>query len=415
MSESPVVTTRRNFWTAAYALTLALWASSAPSIIYPLYGARWHLSTVVTTSIFAVYPLVLVVMLMIFGNVSDRIGRRGAILLGLGFLLIGTVAFAVAPSVPLVFVGRVLQGIGVGLVIGSAGAALVDYNPYSARIPGPLNSATQSAGMTFALLVGSLLVQFGPNPLHLSYWVLAAALLAGGVLTWLLPRHNPDAVEARGPWRPQGLRVPRGLGRVYAIAGVSVCTGFGVGAVFLSMGADVAQDVLGSSNVLVNGLTLCFSTALVTLGAWIASRVGTRRSIAAGSALAILGLVALVGAALSHTLILFVVACVCTGPSVGLVMAGGVGLASASAHPRHRAQLISAVFLVGYTVQGGVALAGGVIATTSGLTLAIVWVAVVMSLFGVAAIVLAISARGVTAPSTVAEGAAEPTRSLSAG
>jgi MFS family permease len=371
-----------------------------------LYGARWHLPTVVTTAIFSVYPLVLVVMLIIFGNVSDVIGRRRAILLGLGFLFAGTVAFAVAPSVALVFGGRVLQGIGVGLVIGSAGAALVDYNPYGDRVPGPLNSATQSAGMTFALLIGSLLVQFAPDPLHLSYWVLAAALLAGWVLASFLPRHNSDAVEVHGRWRPQGLRVPHGLGRVYAVASVSVCTGFGVGAVFLSMGADVAQGVLHSDNVVVNGMTLCFSTALVTLGAWIASRVGTRRSIAAGAVLAILALTALVGAALSHALPLFVVACACTGPGVGLVMAGGVGLASTSAQPRHRAQLISAVFLVGYTVQGGVGLAGGAIASTGGLTTAIIWVAIIMSVFSVTAMILALTTRSTTPRSTIATGSA---------
>jgi MFS family permease len=407
MSDSSVVTTRRNFWTAAYVLTLALWASSAPSIIYPLYGTRWHLPTVVTTSIFSVYPLVLVVVLIIFGNVSDVIGRRGAILLGLGFLFAGTVAFAVAPSVALVFGGRVLQGIGVGLVIGSASAALVDYNPYSARVPGPLNSATQSAGMTFALLIGSLLVQFAPDPLHLSYWVLAAALLAGWVLASFLPRHNSDAVELHRQWRPQGLRVPPGLGRVYGVASVSVCTGFGVGAVFLSMGADVAQDILDSDNVVVNGLTLCFSTALVTLGAWIASRVGARRSITTGAVLAILALTALVGAALSHALILFVVACACTGPGVGLVMAGGVGLASAAAQPRQRAQLISAVFLAGYTVQGSVGLGGGAIASTSGLATAITSVAVIMGVFSVIAMILALTIRSVTPQSTVATGSAQ--------
>jgi hypothetical protein len=63
--------------------------------------------------------------------------------------------------------------------------------------------------------------------------------------------------------------------------------------------------------------------------------------------------------------------------------------------------LISAVFLVGYTVQGGVGLAGGAIASTGGLTTAIIWVAVIMSVFSLTAMILALTAR-----STVATGSA---------
>ena len=43
---------RGSFWAAASVLALCLWASGAPSTLYPSYAAEWDLSPVVTTSIF---------------------------------------------------------------------------------------------------------------------------------------------------------------------------------------------------------------------------------------------------------------------------------------------------------------------------------------------------------------------------
>jgi MFS family permease len=46
---------------------------------------------------------------------SDQIGRRTAMLLGLSASLVGTLLFAVSPDVWWVFAGRVFMGVGVGL------------------------------------------------------------------------------------------------------------------------------------------------------------------------------------------------------------------------------------------------------------------------------------------------------------
>jgi hypothetical protein len=44
---------------------------------------QWELTPTVTTAPFAVYPAALVVMLIVFGNVSDYTGRLPAILIGM--------------------------------------------------------------------------------------------------------------------------------------------------------------------------------------------------------------------------------------------------------------------------------------------------------------------------------------------
>jgi len=71
------------FWVAASTIVITLWTSAAPALTYPLYAVTWDLTPTVTTALFAVYPAALVVMLVVFGNVSDYTGRRPTILVGM--------------------------------------------------------------------------------------------------------------------------------------------------------------------------------------------------------------------------------------------------------------------------------------------------------------------------------------------
>src|SRR5712664_1337043 len=111
---SLVLGRRASFWVSAGVVTHIFWTSAAPAMTYRLYAEQWHLTATVTTGIFAVYPIVVVAVLVGFGDLSDHIGRRLVMLLGLAASLIGTLLFAVAPDVLWLFAGRALAGVGVG-------------------------------------------------------------------------------------------------------------------------------------------------------------------------------------------------------------------------------------------------------------------------------------------------------------
>jgi MFS family permease len=70
-------------------------------------------------------------------------------LLGLGASLIGTLLFAVAPDVLWLFAGSVLMGIGVGLTVGTAPAALVDFSAEGqSKRAASVTTAAQAFGFT---------------------------------------------------------------------------------------------------------------------------------------------------------------------------------------------------------------------------------------------------------------------------
>src|ERR1700738_4493426 len=119
---------RTSFWVAAGVVAHTLWTSAAPAMTYPLFAEEWHLTHTVTTAVFAIYPIVVAAVLVGFGDVSDYVGRRTAILWALGASLFGHLVFALAPDVLWLFAGRAFMGIGVGLTAGPSTAALVEFS-----------------------------------------------------------------------------------------------------------------------------------------------------------------------------------------------------------------------------------------------------------------------------------------------
>ena len=184
---------RASFWVAASVVVHTLWTSAAPAMTYPLYASEWHLTPVVTTGIFAVYPLMVVSVLLSFGDISDYIGRRIAMLLGLGASLVGVLLFAIAPNVYWIFVGRAFMGVGVGLSAAPSAAAMVEFSPAGQsgprrfdhhRCPGP--------GLALAMLVGGALIAYAPLPTRLNFWVLFVFLAMVFSATWFLPASLPE-------------------------------------------------------------------------------------------------------------------------------------------------------------------------------------------------------------------------------
>ncbi|BAW06129.1 conserved hypothetical protein [Nocardia seriolae] len=66
------------FWLLAVALGLLLFASAAPSPMYPVYQQMWHYSSLVSTGVYAANAIALLVTLLFDGSLSDHIGPQPA-------------------------------------------------------------------------------------------------------------------------------------------------------------------------------------------------------------------------------------------------------------------------------------------------------------------------------------------------
>ncbi|ARC56620.1 Bacillibactin exporter [Frondihabitans sp. 762G35] len=400
---------RLAFWTCAAVLALALWTSGAATPVYPLYSADWHLTPILTTSIFAVYPLVLVVVLLVFGDLSDTVGRRASILLGVAAQIVGVVLFAVAPDVVWVLVGRAFMGLGVGLALSPATAKMIDIaGPAASARTGAISTASTATGLVFATLVGGALVQYAPFPLHLTYWVLLGAELVVLVLVWRLDR---DRDPAAGRWRPRGISVPRSLWGAVVAAAVCVSASYALGGVVMSLGASIGKQLIGTDDAFVTGSILALSMVVIGVVALVSRRIPL--VVATPIALVATGLAftALVAAASTRSLALFLVFCVFAGVGYSLFFAAGLQIVGRFAPAHHRAGTLSAVYLAAYLVQGASALWLGAEATAGGLQRAVdLGAPVIVALAAVALVfvlLLARSSRGGAASSAAGEAASE--------
>lgn len=93
--------------------------------------------------------------LVVFGDMSDRIGRRAIFVANLMFFVVFSIVSAFVQSVPQLFVARFLVGVGVGMDIPTSAAYLAEIAPrqHRGRIAGSLLNITWILGAMTSNLV----------------------------------------------------------------------------------------------------------------------------------------------------------------------------------------------------------------------------------------------------------------------
>src|SRR6202163_377711 len=393
MGSFPTLGRRASFWLAAAVVVHTLWTSAAPSMTYPLYASEWGLTHTATTAIFAVVPIVVVAGLLFSGGISDYIGRRSTILIGLSSSLLGAALFSVAPSVLWVFVGRAFIGLGVGLCAGPAAAALLEFSALGEETrASSINTLAQAVGIVLATIVGGALIQYAPYPTHLNFWVLLVVLAILFAFAWFLPRTVSN--KAAGRWQPKLPSIPRGIRKIFAASAIAAGSGYVIGGLMMSLGAQIAHDLVGSDNVLVNGVAIALFAVAAGVVTIPGRRLTSRVAITVGGISSIVGTALLALSTARHALPIFVAAATAGGMGFSLMYLGGLGLINANAPADRRGGVLSALYSVAFTMQAVVVLLLGATATTWGLGLAVDLGAVAIAVLSICTIGLALSLKG---------------------
>jgi MFS family permease len=112
--------------TASFALGLVFMSATIPTPLYPLYQKAFGLSGLTLALVYAVYALGNLAVLIVFGGLADRIGRRRTILAAVVLTLASAVTFSAATGVIWLFIGRFLSGLGTALAAGAATVWITD-------------------------------------------------------------------------------------------------------------------------------------------------------------------------------------------------------------------------------------------------------------------------------------------------
>jgi MFS family permease len=220
----PELGRRGGFAVVALTLAVAMLSTTLPTPLYALYRERFGLSELLITVIFATYATGVIASLLLFGRLSDQIGRRRVLLPGLVLSALSAAAFLLANGLALLIVGRILSGLSAGIFTGTATATLVDLASAERRARATLVATIANiGGLGCGPLLAGVLSQWAPSPLRLTFWVDLALLVPAAIGIYAMP--EPVAPTNIPRLRPQALTIHRELRATFTQAALAAFAG----------------------------------------------------------------------------------------------------------------------------------------------------------------------------------------------
>ncbi|MBX7433411.1 MFS transporter [Mycobacterium sp. Y57] len=360
----------------AYAFTAVMAGTTLPTPMYALYAEHMDFGVLTTTVIYATYAGGVLFALLAFGRWSDALGRRPVLLAGVVFAVASALVFLAADSVPQLLVGRVLSGLSAGLFTGTATAAVIEAAPPAwGHRAAAVATVANIGGLGAGPVLAGLLVQYAPQPLHLSFVVHLALATLAGVAVLLVPETSPRT----GRLGVQRLSVPAQARGVFVIAGLAAFAGFAVLGLFTAVAPSFLAQIVGVGNHAVAGL-MAGAIFVASAGAQIATtRTDPARAVALGCAILVAGMVILAAALQFTSLTGLIAAALVSG--IGQGISFGRGLAAVAEHTPvdRRAEVSSTYFVVAYVALSLPVVGEGLAAQAWGLRTAGVTFAVAVA------------------------------------
>jgi len=360
------MSSRAGFAAAGFALAVAMLGTTLPTPLYGLYRQRFGFSELVITVIFATYATGVIASLVLFGRLSDQIGRRRMLLPGLALSALSAVCFLTANGLPLLLVGRVLSGLSAGIFTGTATATLVDLAPPDRRGRATLMATMANIGAlgTGPLLAG-LLSQWAGSPLRLAFWVDLALIVPAAIGIWAMP--EPIARTSHPRLRPQLPTVPREMRSTFTQAALAAFAGFAVLGLFTAVAPDFLAQGLGVTSTALVGLVVFAVFAASAAGQVILQFIPERVGIPAGPGALIAGMGFLALGLSVSSLTLLVLAGLIAGFGQGLSFRAGLASVNEQSPAAQRGGVASSFFIVMYVAISLPVIGEGVLAQEIGL------------------------------------------------
>jgi predicted MFS family arabinose efflux permease len=354
-------------------------ASAAPTPLYASYQKAWGFSALTTTVVFGIYAVSFLGALLTVGRLSDHIGRRPVLLLGIAGQVLALMVFADAHSVTALLVARIIQGIAAGTALGAIGAGMLDIDQTRGAVA---NATAPGLGTASGALLAAFAVQWLPSPTRLVYVVLAGVLLAQAIGVWWLPETSP---RAPGAWRslvPQ-IALPSQTRRPMLAAAPVLFAVWALGGFYASLGPSLIDHLVGSASVIDAGLGLGVLTGVGALTTYVLRARPASRVMLIGTGSLIAGVAVVLLSLWADSAQGFFVGTAVAGVGFGAGFQGGIRLVAPLAHPDQRAGVMSVLFTVSYlglgipAVAAGLAVVkgGGLVATSYEYGLAVILLA----------------------------------------
>lgn len=340
---------RLGFLAATAALVAVFAASGAPIPLYERYRLEDGLTTGDLSVAAVAYFVAVMITLVVFGRLSDYLGRRVVSLAAVALAAAGCLVLLNVHGLPTLMAGRVLQGLACGLGSSAIAAYIVDTAPARPRwVAATTAAGAPLTGLTVGAVGSGALAEYGPAPEHTSYLAALAILAAAAVLVLLA---RPDPVRRKrgvaGSLRPR-VSLPATARRLIPAAIAVFCATWALGGFYQAFSPTISAQNLGTGNVLVAGIVFASFMAPYALGGPLTGRLAPRTAqrgaivvFAVAAAGIVLGLQ--VGA-----VVVVIVCGIVAGSAQGAAFTATVRALLARTGPGERAGLMASVYVFSY-------------------------------------------------------------------
>ncbi len=270
------------------AITLGLLSAIGPFAIdmylpaLPAIGRNLQAGTGAVQMSLTAFFIALSLGQSIYGPLSDMIGRKAPLYLGLTLFSIGSIGCALAPSIEVLIGFRFVQGIGAcaGMVIPRAIVRDLHTGVDATRLMSLL-MLVFSISPILAPLTGSFVIQLGGW--RAVFWVVLAAAVVGCLILSTVTETRPSSARVntsiRGVFMGYGL-----LLRDRHFLGLALIGAFGISSFFVYL-SNSPFVLIEHYHLSPRLYSVYFSAnaasffAMAQLNAWLASRFGLRRLV----------------------------------------------------------------------------------------------------------------------------------------
>jgi len=360
---TPLLGRRAAFTLLASAALTLLASSSVPTPLYATYQARWGFSDLTVTVIFGVYAVAVLASLLIFGSLSDHIGRRPLLIAGLGLQVLVMLIFAFAGDLDVLLAARVLQGLATGAALGAIGAGLVDLHPTRGPVA---NASALMAGTASGSLLAALFVQLLPAPTELVYLFLSGVFLLQALGVVVIAETSACIPGARRALAPT-VALPAQVRGTLLVAAPILVAVWSLGGFYASLGPSLAQLVAGDRSMILGGAALFLLAGSGSVTVLAFHHIEARRLALFGALAIMVGSGLLLAGVATHSLALFAIGIFPAGAGFGAGFQGGLRTIVAGAEPHERSGVISLVYVISYLSLGLPAILAGLLVVHSSL------------------------------------------------
>src|SRR5262245_60326666 len=378
--------------TVVAAMIAVLFAgSTALTPLYIIYKQTFGFSQITLTLVYAVYVVGNLLALLLFGRVSDIVGRRPVALASMTVALASAFLFLTARNVVSLDIARILSGFAIGVGAGTGTAWLAELVAQEDKSRAALiATSTNFLGLGVAALASGLLAQYAPLPLRLTFIVYLLALVGVALLIWRTRETRTSQPLARISLKPR-LAVPQKIRAPFIAPAVS---GFGAMALvgfYAALAPSILARELHERSHAVAGAVFFELAIVASASILLTARLSSRTVMLLGLGLMIPTTILIVAAQMLSSMAVMIIATASCGIASALSYRGGLQVVNRIAPEDRRAEVVSAFFICCFCGNALPVIGIGILSTIAGAVTATLVFAMTIALFSALALSFGLS------------------------